>query len=245
MARSVASSVAFAVSASVSNPAGGLGIPDAMVVEGSGTVATRGLYLPSGDSYVMGDYTLEPFVDAMVVEDSGDPWFEGIYYRNGENDGKPRYIHEDDSLSGFGYKALQWDTSFDDAAWYVAEFSLSPSLNYISTEDVATPDLVENWTLGEFAGTAPAPTVRRATLADAGITAAYVTWRIVDSLGNVVYSNPTTSLTPPLTGWVVGTGTAPAPTVRRATILDFWILADATWDDSKKWVDSATWSDGI
>ena len=180
-----------------------LGLPEAVSIDSPGTASVGGVFIKDGNDFIRPPYVLEAFVDAMVVEGAGTAVANAIYLRAGDQNGKPKYVRVGSSGPTGG------EIAGGTGSYYIADWSLGDL--YVTLEDVASPDLVASWTVN--AGTAPAPTVRRATLVDSGVTAAVVTWRIVDELGNIIYSNPTNSLTPPSTGWVVGTGSSPAPTL--------------------------------
>lgn len=169
------------------------------LVRGAGTDTVNGNYLADGDDFVKSPYTLEAFVDAMAVEGSVNDATVGIHLRDGDLNERPYYKKD----NPFNEISLSWD-----GAW---KLKFTTDVDYFSNDDVPTPDLAANWQAD--LGKNDPPTVRRATLADSGITASVVTWRIVDGDDNVVYSNATNSITPPETGWVVGTGDADAPTV--------------------------------
>jgi hypothetical protein len=176
-----------------------------VIVSGSGTAAVDGIYPASGDDFVKSPYTLEAVVDAMVVEGAGTGAANGVYLRDGASWGNPQFT-------------LQGGTTSDDSIKFTFprswDIKNGGSVLYGVSSTSSTPEgLAWNNNDPFDTGVDPNPTTRRATLSDPGITADYVTWRIVDADSNVVYSNPTASLTPPLTGWVVGTGSSPAPTL--------------------------------
>jgi len=101
--------------------------------------------------------------DAMVVDGAGDDAVEGMYLRDGENAEKPLYTLSDGTRIS---DSILYDNSTS-TIWAITSSTQGErgSALYISVEDVATPDLATTWNV-EAAGTAPAPTVRRATWAD-------------------------------------------------------------------------------
>lgn len=92
--------------------------------------------------------------DAMVVEDAGTEAAEGIYLRDGELLVRPVYKS--------ATREIAWQGS--GIGWRIRRIGFLTGEYDGSDEDVLSPDLVEVWTIE--AGTAPAPTVRRATWAD-------------------------------------------------------------------------------
>ena len=87
----------------------------------------------------------------MIVAGAGATGVNGTYVESGTLNGKPRYYYAAKSVY------IGWDFApfVGQNVWYIADITL-----YFSTEDVATPDLVTNWsTVG---GMPPAPTVTAA-----------------------------------------------------------------------------------
>ena len=97
--------------------------------------------------------------DAMVVDGAGTASVNNVYLRDGDFQGYPAYtlvggVSGVDSLSFLGV-----------TPWAIGSQSLSPIYYESSEGGLATPDLVTSWSVS-VDGTAPAPTVRRATWAD-------------------------------------------------------------------------------
>lgn len=104
--------------------------------------------------------------ESVVVAGAGTPSVNGTYVRDGDKNGKPKYSHNNGSGAH-----LAWHTATQNgvtsAFWY---FSTAPTydgtgmhsndsqLRYLSSSNVATPDLAANWqTAGTPATSAPPP----------------------------------------------------------------------------------------
>lgn len=95
----------------------------------------------------------EPSAATVVVSGAGSPEINGIYTQRGIVYGKPWYNLEGEpdntDLFAIWWNGLNWEIYNQDAATaYTSD-----------EEDIATPDLVTHWNLGD--GSAPAPTVIR------------------------------------------------------------------------------------
>lgn len=100
---------------------------------------------------ISSNYVSEDTITGMAVSDAGSVYLNGNYIYSGEDGGKPQYIHETNEAH------IYWD---DDGYWIIhGEEGLS-GYAYYSEEDVATPDLVENWEVEtETDAEEPVPTV--------------------------------------------------------------------------------------
>jgi hypothetical protein len=82
----------------------------------------------------------------IIVSGAGSDAFNGTYAQNGSLSGKPKYSKVGDSDRDILWSGTEWVIRDPDDFWYV------------STDNVATPDLVTTWTIDGLAEL-PAPTV--------------------------------------------------------------------------------------
>jgi hypothetical protein len=99
----------------------------------------------------------------MVVSGAGTAAVNGVYLRDGELNGKPLFIRQ----NAPDPEEMQYHVRWDAGNWIVG------SESYFSTQDVATPDLVTEWTVD--GGEAPAPTVTAEMALNSPITLGPVT----------------------------------------------------------------------
>lgn len=127
----------------------------------TGDIAISSLKVGSSDiAKVMlgGDEVWSGVPDAMVVEGAGTAAVNGLYLRDGNFNNFPKYALFESQSSSDVIQRVQFG-----ATWVVG---LAGGFNYKykTSENTASPDLVENWEAAD--GDPPAPTVRRATAED-------------------------------------------------------------------------------
>ena len=113
-------------------------------------IAAREVYLQDG--VILRESPGLP--DAMVVVGAGTEAADGVHLRDGNNLGFPKYNKP-------GTTGTSDAIARGPVAWFITRSSTSL---YSSSEDTATPDLVTAWSVD--AGSAPAPTVRKANIND-------------------------------------------------------------------------------
>lgn len=77
---------------------------------------------------------------ALLVSGAGETACNGIFHPNGQANGKASYLSQDNPDVSLSWSGSQWGVI------------LSGATLYFSEDDVATPDLVTTWEIGEVAG---------------------------------------------------------------------------------------------
>ena len=138
-------------------PQGEPGVEGAMGPQGEqgpqgpqGPQGIQGEVGPEGPQGEKGDTGEVELPDYMIVSGAGTDSVNGAYARNGDISGKPRYT----KINGSRTVDIRWNT-FSGAKWIIT----TGGMYYESTEDVASPDLVQNWTAVN--GVSPIPTVQK------------------------------------------------------------------------------------
>ena len=196
---------------------------DSYNVYGAGTDAVNGLYVRNGTNGGNSKYSiyeettvthsLEYSEESISIAGAGETSVNlNNYVQTATINGKP-YFKDSASF-------IQW-ISAGTPQWQIGHGGNS---YYSSTEDVATPDLVTTWEImtgPSGPADSPVPT---------SVTSNARVWRIVDANNLVLYSNTSSSTTPPASGWTTITGTAPAPIVQALSDID---EAMGYWDGAK------------